>query len=93
MLILLGASDIISALTLLAIIGGANRLPIGFVISVSAYLIIKGIFFILSDFDFSNLLDIIAGATILMSIFITPPVLILMILAVYEGSKGIFSLL
>ena len=94
MMIFLGVLDIVSALMLLAMAGGADGLPIGFVIFISAYLIIKGIFFSLSDlnFDFSNLLDVIAGATILITIFVTPPILVLIVLAVSEGSKGIFSL-
>ena len=92
MLIFLGVSDIISALMLLAVAGGADGLPVGFIIFIAAYLIIKGIIFTFSDFDFSNLLDIIAGVTILMAIFIALPALVLVALAIYEGTKGIFTL-
>jgi len=92
MLILLGVFDIISALVMFAVIGGPGGLPLSFSIFFSAYLIIKGIFFTISSFDFTNLVDIIAGATILVAIFITPPVIILIILAGYEGIKGISTL-
>lgn len=92
MFIILGSFDIISALMLLAIAGGTENIPIEFVIFIAAYLIIKGIFFTISGLDFTNLADIIAGATILIAIFITPPVIVLVLLAGYEGIKGISTL-
>lgn len=93
MLGILGILDIISALILLALIGGSDGIPVEFLIFISAYLAIKGIAFMISSFDFSSLFDVLAGVTILISIFIAPPIIILIALAIYEGSKGIFTLI
>ncbi len=84
----LGIQDLIITAMLLAIAFGAS-VPFDMLIFMAAATIIKGSFFLL---DIGSIFDVSAGILLIISFFVTPPLIILYIFIFLIGSKGILSL-
>ena len=85
---ILGILDIIVTVMLLAVVFNLD-VPLGMIIFMSVCLFCKAFRFL---FDIGSLFDIGAGALLILSIFTTPPSVILLIFAALLGLKGIMSL-
>lgn len=69
-----------------------NFVSSSFVMFLALFLLLKGIFFIVIDFDMISLLDVICGIFILISTAGVIPSLIIYIISIFLIQKGIFSL-
>ena len=85
----LGAGDLLATIAILAVAFELD-VPGEMLFFISAYLIFKGYLFIL---DIGSIFDIMAGALLVLSIFLTPPFAVLILFAVLLGIKGFVSLI
>lgn len=88
MIKILGLLDIFATLLLIGVAANLN-IPQGLIITISVYLIIKGIIFIV---DIASIFDITAGTLLVLSLFVSLPPAFLLIAAVLVGIKGFTSL-
>lgn len=86
---LLGLADIASALLLIRGVYQWN-IPSEIVTIFAAYLIIKAVIFI---FDITSLIDLVAGALLLVSVSSNIPEFILYGFAIFVGFKGAMTLM
>jgi hypothetical protein len=84
----LGVLDLIITLMLLAI-AFKLEVPLGMIIVIPAFLLIKALLFIN---DIGSAIDICAAIIIILSIFLNIPFMILIIVAGLMGFKAIMSL-
>ena len=84
----LGLLDVIATLLLIGVAASLN-ISQGLIITMSVYLIIKGIVFII---DIASVFDITAGTLLILSLFVSLPPVLLLIAAVLVGIKGFMSL-
>ena len=85
---ILGILDIFAVIVLLSVSFDAST-PKGLVIITAALLCLKGSIFI---FDPASIFDIGVGILLFLSLFMTLPLLLLLIVAAVLGFKGILSL-
>lgn len=70
-----------------------NLVSGSFVVFLALFLLLKGIFFIVSDTDIISFLDVICGIIILLSAIVVMPSLIVYLVSIFLVQKGIFSLI
>ena len=87
---ILGAFDIISAI-LFWLYAFFHIIPSSFIVFTAFYLIIKGVFFLISA-DIASALDILSSLLIFLSLTFTLPKIIVILIVIYLLQKGIFSL-
>jgi hypothetical protein len=85
----LGILDIFSAL--IFVLFFFSIMPFSFVIFSAAYLVLKGVIFLISK-NLISILDILSGAVMLLS-FLFPKSWLIWLVSAYLIQKGIFSLL
>ena len=86
---ILGIQDLIVTALLIAMAFGVN-VPFDMVVLIAASLFFKAFAFIT---DIGSMFDIGAAALLIISYFITPPLLVVCIFIALIGSKGLLSLL
>ncbi len=92
---ILGILDLITALVFLINNWFDKTLhwfPDKIVLVLAIYLIIKGIFFLIS-LDFASIIDIICGIVIILSLYFTIPLLLAAIIFIYLLQKSILCLI
>lgn len=87
-MLILGLADIVSALLLIRGVYNWN-VPEGIITIFAAYLIIKAVIFIV---DITSLVDLVAGALLLLSVSNSVPQPILYGFAAFLGLKGVMTL-
>lgn len=70
----------------------SNWFPNSIVLFLAIYLIIKGFFFVLT-WDLASTIDIICGILILLSIYISIPTVLSIIILIFIIQKAFFSLI
>ena len=85
---ILGAVDIVAALSFLMIAFGI-RPPIMLILFSAGLLFLKGLFIIKGDI--LSAVDIFSSISLLVSIFVTPPIIIIWIPSFLLLSKGVVS--
>ena len=88
---ILGALDILSAI-LFWLFGMFHIVPSVIITLIAFYLLIKGLFFLIS-LDFASILDIIVAIIMFISIGFVMPNIIIFLVALFLLQKGIFSII
>jgi len=91
----LGVADLITALAffLNTFLDKTDHwFPDKIIIILAIYLIIKGIFFLVS-LDFASIIDIICGIILILSIYMFIPLILSTVVLVFLLQKAIFSLI
>lgn len=87
----LGILDIIMA-AVFWLFSFYHFIPESFVFILALIILVKGIFFMISEY-FASVGDVIAGALILLSLYWALPAVLVVIITIYLLQKGIFSML